>query len=84
VGLPCSRPCLQQAPDEPETGKTITALSRRLQRENPRSLAGSMPFPHRWDPFFTPVMTVNDVYAYPTKHFNFHAVQLSLQRLDQP
>jgi hypothetical protein len=64
--------------------KTVTALSRRLQREDPRSLAGSMPFPHGWDLFFTPVMTVNDVYAYPTKHFDFHAMQLSLQRPDQP
>lgn len=37
-------------------------------------------FPHRWDPFFAPVMTVNDLYAYPTKHFDFHGLQLSLKR----
>jgi hypothetical protein len=60
--------------------KTITALSRRLQRESAESLARSMPFPHRWDPFFTQVMTVNDIYAYPTKHFDFHGLQLSLTR----
>lgn len=37
-----------------------------------------MPFPDRWDPFFTPTMTLNDVYAYPTLHFAFHAQQLTL------
>ena len=37
-----------------------------------------MPFPDRRDPYFTPVMTLNDVYAYPRKHFDFHALQLTL------
>jgi hypothetical protein len=59
--------------------KTIAALSRRLEHENSQSLARSMPFPDRWDPFFTPLMTLNDVYAYPTRHFDFHAKQLSLR-----
>jgi hypothetical protein len=63
---------------------TIAALSRRLERENPQSLARSMPFPGRWDPFFTPLMTLNDVYAYPTLHFDFHAKQLSLPPPDAP
>lgn len=58
--------------------KTVTALTRRLSRESPASLARSMPFPDRWDPFFKPVMTLNDVYAYPTLHFDFHARQLDL------
>ncbi|MFE4226543.1 DinB family protein [Arthrobacter sp. NPDC056886] len=60
-------------------GKTIAALSRRLGHESSESLARSMPFPDRWDPFFTPLMTLNDVYAYPTHHFDFHAQQLSLR-----
>ncbi|QDG87081.1 DinB family protein [Pseudarthrobacter sp. NIBRBAC000502770] len=60
--------------------KTITAISRRLERESPRSLSRSMPFPDRWDPFFAPTMTLNDVYAYPTLHFDFHARQLSLSQ----
>ncbi|CAH0197936.1 hypothetical protein SRABI26_01843 [Arthrobacter sp. Bi26] len=64
--------------------KTIAALSRRLGRESSRSLARSMPFPDRWDPFFTPLMTRNDVYAYPTLHFDFHAKQLSLRHPDAP
>lgn len=60
--------------------KTITAISRRLERESPMSLSRSMAFPDRWDPFFAPSMTLNDVYAYPTLHFDFHARQLSLSR----
>ncbi|MFF2243826.1 DinB family protein [Arthrobacter sp. NPDC058130] len=58
--------------------KSITAISRRLEREKPTALSRSMPFPDRWDPFFAPSMTLNDVYAYPTLHFDFHARQLSL------
>jgi hypothetical protein len=60
--------------------KTITAIIRRLERESPTSLSRSMPFPDRWDPFFAPTMTLNDVYAYPTLHFDFHARQLSLSQ----
>jgi hypothetical protein len=59
---------------------TITAIARRLEHESPASLSRSMPFPDRWDPFFAPLMTLNDVYAYPTKHFDFHARQLSFRR----
>ncbi|MCZ9882362.1 DinB family protein [Arthrobacter sp. B2a2-09] len=62
--------------------KTITALGRRLERETPGSLARSMPFPTRWDPFFTADMTLADVYAYATLHFDFHAKQLSLRPPD--
>lgn len=58
--------------------KTLTALTRRLDHETPASLTRSMPFPTRWDPFFTPDMSVADVYAYGTRHFDFHAGQLSL------
>lgn len=60
--------------------KTVAAIARRLERESSTSLARSMPFPDRWDPFFAPSMTLNDVYAYPTLHFDFHARQLSLSR----
>jgi hypothetical protein len=55
---------------------------RNLSREDEASLRRWMPFPTRWDPFFTTHMTVSDVYAYPTRHFDFHATQLSLQRPD--
>ena len=62
--------------------KTINAITRRLKRENPTSLSRAMPFPDRWDPLFALSMTLNDVYAYPTKHFDFHALQLTLSRPD--
>lgn len=58
--------------------KTIASLSGQLERETPYALSRSMPFPDRWDPFFATLMTLNDVYAYPTLHFDFHAKQLSL------
>ena len=32
-----------------------------------------MPFPDRWNPFFATLMTPNDVYAYPTQHYDFDA-----------
>jgi hypothetical protein len=63
---------------ERKLDRTLTAVVRRLERETPASLTRSMPFPDRWDPFFAPSMTLKDVYAYPTKHFGFHARQLSL------
>lgn len=58
--------------------KTINAITRNLKRESRDSLSRSMPFPGRWDPFFAPAMTLLDVYANPTKHFDFRARQLSL------
>ncbi|MET3810889.1 hypothetical protein [Arthrobacter sp. UYEF3] len=60
--------------------KTIAAITRRLERESTRSLTRAMPFPDRWDPFFAPTMTLNNVYAYPTLHFDFQARQLSLNQ----
>lgn len=59
--------------------RTIKALTWRLEHESSASLSRSMPFPDRWDPFFKPVMTLHDVYAYPTQHFDFHAKQLNLR-----
>lgn len=63
---------------------TISALTRQLERQSPGSLARSMPFPDKWDPFFKPVMSLQDVYAYPTQHFDFHARQLNLPRRKDP
>ncbi|MCQ9164793.1 MULTISPECIES: DinB family protein [unclassified Arthrobacter] len=57
---------------------TTRHLAAALERESPASLARTMDFPGRWDPFFRPSMTLADVYAYPTLHFDFHAKQLSL------
>jgi len=64
--------------------RTLSALARRLERETPRSLSRTMPFPDKWDPFFKPRMTIHEVYAYPTQHFDFHAGQLSLRPAERP
>ncbi|WP_328731952.1 hypothetical protein OHT20_17830 [Streptomyces caniferus] len=37
-----------------------------------------MHYPVRWDPFFTDFMTLADIYRYPTRHFDFHHRQLTL------
>ena len=58
--------------------RITSALAASLERESQRSLALQMAFPTRWDPFFAPRMTVADLYAYPIRHFDFHASQLSL------
>jgi len=57
---------------------TINALSRRLAAEPPASLALTMHFPTRWDPYFRDTMTVLDVYHYGTEHHHHHYRQLTL------
>ena len=57
--------------------RVSASLLRRLRAEHERSLARSMPFPTRWDPFFAPTMTLGEVYRYPSQHFWFHRQQLS-------
>ncbi len=59
--------------------RVTSALERRLLRETESGLARRMYFPTRWDPFFTEIMTLADVYAYPVAHFDFHAAQLSVE-----
>ena len=64
-------------------GKTTTVtlidhLLRRLEREPEQRLARGMPFPTTWDPYFQPVMTLAEVYAYPVLHYRHHRAQLTL------
>lgn len=57
----------------------VTAsLHRHLDAETDAKLARSMAFPTRWDPFFTPRMTLGEVYHYATQHFDFHRQQLTI------
>ncbi len=56
----------------------VAGLQRRLARESKLNLGRSMAYPVRWDPFFKDVMTLVDVYHYPTQHFEFHRRQLTL------
>jgi DinB superfamily len=58
--------------------RCIAALHRRLDRESDETLARSMAYPTRWDPFFREVMTLAQVYRFPTQHFDFHRAQLTL------
>lgn len=55
-------------------------LARHLDRTSAADLARSMPFPTRWDPFFTNCMSLLDVYHYPWQHFEYHRRQLTLDR----
>jgi DinB superfamily len=58
--------------------RVVAALDRRLDAETDTDLARGMSYPTRWDPFFTPYMTLADVYRFPTEHFDFHRRQLTL------
>ncbi|MFE7328140.1 DinB family protein [Streptomyces sp. NPDC057565] len=58
--------------------RTLAALHRHLDAEPDERLARTMGFPTRWDPFFKDVMTLEEVYRYPTQHFDFHRAQLTV------
>lgn len=57
--------------------RVIDSLQRQLIRETGDDLGRGMHFPPRWDPYFSDYMTLADVYCYPGRHFDFHAVQLT-------
>jgi hypothetical protein len=57
---------------------TIAALRRRLAAEAEADLALSVHMPTDWDPYFTPTMSVLDVYHFGTQHFDHHRRQLTL------
>jgi hypothetical protein len=60
--------------------RTIRHLRAGLARESDRSLALATHFPVGWDPYFQDVMTVADIYAYPSKHYDHHRRQLTTRR----
>lgn len=57
--------------------RTLASLHRSLGARSDTELQRGMPFPQRWDPFFTQWMTVAEVYHYATQHYEFHRAQLS-------
>ena len=59
---------------------TIGHLRASLQGESERTLALAMHFPTGWDPYFNDVMTIADVYRYPTQHYEHHRRQLTTRR----
>lgn len=56
----------------------IVGLARGLDTEPEPALRRRMCYPTTWDPFFTPSMTLADLYRYPTRHFRHHLRQLTL------
>lgn len=56
--------------------RTIASLNQKLARES--APHRGMHFPTRWDPLFGDYMTLEDVYRYPGRHFDFHKRQLAL------
>jgi len=58
--------------------RVIARLQRKLAAEPEKNFTRGMHFPVGWDPFFEDYMTLEDVYRYPTKHFDFHRRQLTL------
>ena len=59
---------------------TIGHLRASLERESECTLALAMHFPTGWDPYFNDVMTVADIYDYPTQHYDHHRRQLTTRR----
>lgn len=57
---------------------TIAALIVSLEREPEALLRRGMPFPTGWDPYFTELMSLESVYAYPVLHYRHHRAQLTL------
>jgi DinB superfamily len=56
---------------------TIDHLRGGLARESADALGLAMHFPVGWDPYFKDVMTVADVYRYPSQHYDHHRRQLT-------
>jgi DinB superfamily len=59
---------------------TIDHLRGGLARESEDALGLAMHFPVGWDPYFKDVMSVADVYHYPTQHYDHHRRQLTTRR----
>ena len=59
---------------------TIGHLRANLARESEPTLALAVHFPVGWDPYFKDVMTVADIYDYPTRHYDHHRRQLTTRR----
>jgi len=57
---------------------TLARLHDRLDGEPEAALDRRMHFPVGWDPFFTDVMTLADVYHFGTQHFDYHRAQLTV------
>lgn len=64
--------------------RSCALLARRLDRATDATLARWMPYPKRWDPFFTDHMSMLDLYHYPLQHYGWHYRQLTLDLPNGP
>ncbi|MFY9919063.1 MAG: DinB family protein [Mycobacterium sp.] len=58
--------------------RVIASLQQKLAHESDADFARGMHYPPGWDPFFKEYMTLEAIYRYPGRHFDFHARQLTL------
>ncbi|KUI13824.1 maleylpyruvate isomerase [Mycobacterium lehmannii] len=58
--------------------RVISSLQRRMAHKPDSAFHRGMHFPTGWDPFFSDYMTLEDLYRYPGRHFDFHSRQLTL------
>ena len=58
--------------------RVIRSLHRSLDRRTDHELEQGMHFPVGWDPYFRDVMTLRELYHYPTQHYQHHRRQLTL------
>ena len=75
------RGCTTGAEWPPSVTASSLAFKESLSRNRRRISCWRCTFLFGWDPFFTDSMTLEAVYRYPTKHFDFHRRQLTLWRL---
>ena len=60
--------------------RVLDSLQASLRKAGDESLDRGMHFPVGWDPYFKDLMTLFDVYHYPTQHYEHHRRQLTLTR----
>ena len=60
--------------------RVVSSLHRHLDHESAAALQRRMAFPSRWDPYFADWMSLADAYHYPTRHFDHHERQLTVNR----
>jgi hypothetical protein len=60
--------------------RTVDHLRANLASETEGTFGLAMHFPVGWDPYFKEIMTVADVYHFPSQHYDHHRRQLTTRR----
>jgi len=68
----------------PKLDRVIASLQEQLRATPTASPSSGMHFPTTGDPFFIDYMTLEELYRYPTQHFDFHRHQLTLGAVPFP